>query len=126
MDDAFRVGEIDGGGGLAQEGEEKILVGRGFVEEEFFEGGAVDVLHKDVDDVVDFLNVVDGDDVGMGEDAGALGFAEDAVLNCAAVRGGRRFLRDAGMDSAADGAADGGVLGFVDEHPWLLVPVPAG
>jgi hypothetical protein len=114
MHDALLVGVIEGHGGLAEDGEHAVR-GQRLAGDELVERGAVDVLHGDVGDVVLRLHVVDGDDAGMGENAGRARFAEQTLAQAGALLGVADFAEADGLDG--DRTADGGIGGQVhDAH----------
>ena len=85
MDDAFFVGVIERRGGLAENAEQRFLVGGLRGQQHFFQRRPVHELHEDVRHAVFFGDVVNGDDAGMGEHAGRLGLAEQALAQAFAL-----------------------------------------
>jgi len=81
--------------------------------DEIAEGFAVDQFGDDVGDAILAADIVDGDDVGMGERAGGAGFLFEAAP--AAGIGGEL----GGQDFEGDVAAQAAVARAVELRPWL-------
>ena len=111
--DALLVGVIERGGRLAEDAEQGFLVRRLIHLEHLLERRAVDELHEDVRHAVLLGDVVDGDDVGVREDARRLRFAEQAFPEADPLGLIRQVLEPDAFDR--DGAADGRILGLVDD-----------
>ena len=81
--------------------------------EDFFERRAIHELHENIRQPVGFGNIVDGDDIGMGQDSGRLGLAKQALPQAAALG----FVGEIGQADGFDGdnAADGGILSPVND-----------
>ena len=77
------------------------------------ESGAVDVFHGDEGDIVLRLHVVDGDDAGVGEDAGRSGFPKEAFAKAGALLGIGDFTEPDGFDG--DRTANGRIGGEIDD-----------
>ena len=72
------------------------------------ERDAVEQLHRDIGKAVRFADVVDGDDVGVGERAGGLGLAQEAA-------GKAEILAEFGLqDLDREDAVDAGIVGAID------------
>ncbi len=79
VNDAFFVGVVEREGDLAQNGKHALGKQGLRAVQDLFKRRTIDELHEDIGQAVLFGNIVDGDDIGMGEDAGRLGLAEQAL-----------------------------------------------
>ena len=118
MHDAFGVGEIERGGGLAQDPKNLIRrdgLGLGILRpiKHGLYGGAIDELHGDEGESVFLIHVINGDDVGMRQDAGGARFAKQTLAQTVALFGVIDLTEANGFDG--DGAPDGGVDGLIDD-----------
>ena len=108
VDYAYGVGGLEGAADLADEGDGLLLGEAAFLADDGVEVASVDVLHGDELHAFGFAEVVDADDVFVGD----LGGEEELLLEAlddGAVAG------ELGTDDLeADGAADLDVPGFVD------------
>jgi len=111
MHDAFAVGVVEGGRGLAKNAQHARAgegLGRG---EDLFERRPVDVRHRDVGEAVGFVHVVNGDDVGVRENARRTRLAEQALTQFFALAVVVDIDDADGLDG--DGAPDGRVFGVI-------------
>ncbi len=111
--DAFFVGVIERQSDLPKNGKHAVGEQRLGAVQNFFERRAIHELHEYVGQAVFLGNIVDGDDIGMGEDAGGLGFAKQAFAQPVAF-GFVGEVREAN-GFYGDNAADGGVLSPVND-----------
>jgi hypothetical protein len=123
VDQPLRVGRVERGGDLAADVERAVGAQPALAAQDAREVGALDVLHRQVQQAVLLARVVDGDDVRMLQRGGDPGLAVEAL-----VEAGR--LGQLGGDDLDRGApAQVEVLGPVDEaHAAatdpLLDPIP--
>jgi hypothetical protein len=118
VDDALGVGVVEAFGSLAEELEDDGGSGGADLVEQGGESAPGDVLHGDEGDGFagahfGVADLVDGDDVGMGEPAGGLGFALEALLHVAALGFVGDVVEFDGLEG--DVAADDGVEAAVDD-----------
>jgi elongation factor G len=107
------VGVLQGLGDLPDDVADALEVHRRFAPQQLLEVGAADELHGDEGGAVLVDHVVDGNDVGVGEDAGALRLADEALPALAQLL--VLHLPDAeGLERHQP--ADEGVLGQI-HHP---------
>ena len=63
-------------GGLGENAEHAVRRQRLRLREHLVQGGPVDIFHGDVSQIALLFHIVDGDDAGMGQDAGGARLAE--------------------------------------------------
>lgn len=100
VDNPFGMSEIEAGGNFAEDLEEA-GPRKGALGHDRVERGAVDVFHDEEGKVVFFGEFVDGDDVGVVEGSGGLGFAGEAGFEFLAGGGVAKFLGEDGFMATA-------------------------
>src|SRR5260370_9446250 len=113
MHDAFFMGVVQCDGGLTENREHAILFQRLLAVQELFERRAVDKLHENIRQLVLLGDIVDGDDIGMREDAGRLGLAKQALAQPVALGGVGEIREPDGFDG--NYPADGGILSSIND-----------
>ena len=108
MDDAAIVGGGEAGAELAR-GFDGLIAGQAAdAQEQRGEVLAIHVLHGDERHALDFADVVDAADVGVGDQAGDADFAVEALQQALIARGflGQEFERDGLAEREIGGAID--------------------
>jgi hypothetical protein len=108
VDEAGGVGDGEAAAGLQEHGEHLGPRAPGAAQP-VFEGDADDELHRDVDEVAVGADLVDGDDVGVGEAGHGLGLAEEAGVGQVGLAGdGEAGAQELDGDFAAELGVEGG------------------
>src|SRR5204862_1286362 len=110
VDDAVAVRVLQGAAGLLEDAE-RLLEGEGArLLEDLGQGAPFDALHRVPEEGAGGADAVDGDDVGVVERGGDLGFALEAFGGVGAVSELQR------QDFEGDGAVELDLVGEVDER----------